>query len=236
MTKRSKADWAAQMVSLLPDNTSGEISPSDIRSTLTDLFDSVEFPSVTFKTDSDLAADTVVAPSLQVGDNVFCLNNGEFRVYVKSSVQPPGNYITGSDGAFYEEVFALQAATVAEWQSKVAGRLIDSSVVWDAMAETPLSISGSTISLDLSTGYDFTVTLTGNATLSFPTNVTVGQRGRIRVVQDATGNRVLSFATGYVFASGSAPSVATAAGAVSLLYYDVLSSSEVFINGVMDVQ
>ncbi len=43
MTKRTKTELASQVSSLLPDNTSAEISPSDIRSVFTDVGDSLTF-------------------------------------------------------------------------------------------------------------------------------------------------------------------------------------------------
>ena len=43
MTKRTKTELASQVSSLLPDNTTAEISPADIRSVLTDVGDSLTF-------------------------------------------------------------------------------------------------------------------------------------------------------------------------------------------------
>ena len=43
MTKRTKTQLASQVNDLLPDNTSAQISPSDIRSVFTDVGDSLTF-------------------------------------------------------------------------------------------------------------------------------------------------------------------------------------------------
>ena len=43
MTKRTKTQLASQVSSLLPDNTTAQISPSDIRSVFTDVGDSFAF-------------------------------------------------------------------------------------------------------------------------------------------------------------------------------------------------
>ena len=43
MTKRTKTELASQVNDLLPDNTSAQISPSDIRSVFTDVGDSLIF-------------------------------------------------------------------------------------------------------------------------------------------------------------------------------------------------
>ena len=43
MTKRTKTELASQVSSILPDNTTAQISPSDIRSVFTDVGDSLIF-------------------------------------------------------------------------------------------------------------------------------------------------------------------------------------------------
>jgi len=61
-------------------------------------------------------------------------------------------------------------------------------------APVPL-VDGATITVDLATGTDFTVTLGGNRTLVF-TNLSAGRRGVIQVTQDATGGRTLNAPVG----------------------------------------
>jgi len=88
------------------------------------------------------------------------------------------------------------------------------------------------IALDLNTGVHFTVTLAGNRTLAAPTNGKPGQEGFIRVVQDATGGRTLSFAAVYKFPDlATAPSLNAGAGTVTLLRYHVSATGEVFLSG-----
>lgn len=125
-------------------------------------------------------------------------------------------------------------ATVAQYRNPTADKTLKSDVVWDAMAEVTLT-DGANISLDLDSGFDFTVTLGGNRTLDNPTNVTVGQRGRIRVVQDGTGSRTLSFGSNYEFAGGTAPTLTTTASAEDVLYYDCISATRILITTVLDI-
>jgi hypothetical protein len=88
----------------------------------------------------------------------------------------------------------------------------------------------------MSNGINFKVTLGGNRILGNPTNVKAGQRGRIRVIQDATGNRTLSFGSNYVFAGGSAFSLeGTTSGQFDVLYYDAVSSTSIVISGIGNV-
>jgi len=128
----------------------------------------------------------------------------------------------------------LAEVTSAEYRSNTADRALSTDQVWGAMAEVALS-DGANISLDLSTGFDFTVTLGGNRTLDNPTNAKVGQRGRIRVVQDGTGSRTLSFGTSYEFFGGAAPPLTTTAAAEDVLYYDVISATRVLVTVIKDI-
>jgi hypothetical protein len=52
---------------------------------------------------------------------------------------------------------------------------------------------GANVATDASTGNIFTLTLTGTANISAPTNPTDGQKITYRIAQDATGNRALTF-------------------------------------------
>ena len=92
------------------------------------------------------------------------------------------------------------------------------------------------IAVDLSLGNNFSVTLGGNRTLAFPTNVVAGQSGIIVVTQDATGSRTLAYGTGYKFASGVAPVLTTTANAVDYLTYFVETSSRIFVSKIGDVK
>ena len=100
-----------------------------------------------------------------------------------------------------------------------------------AVAEAHTLTDGASISLDLSVGNNFSVTLEGNRTLSNPTNETVGQCGFIIVRQDATGGRTLAFGSEYKFIGGSAPNLASrTASQVDRLDYVVVSGTEIHVN------
>jgi hypothetical protein len=128
----------------------------------------------------------------------------------------------------------LDEVTTAQWRDNTADKLLSTDQVWGAMAEVALT-DGANIALDLSTGFDFSVTLAGNRTLSNPTNAKVGQRGRIRVVQDATGSRTLAFGTSYEFTNGVALTLTTTAAAEDVLYYDVISSTRILVTIVRNI-
>ena len=76
-------------------------------------------------------------------------------------------------------------------------------------------------------GNNFAFTLGGNRTLSAPTNATPGQTGYIYITQDGTGSRTLAFNNAYIFVSGTAPTISTAAGAKDLLVYNVKEATAI---------
>ena len=76
-------------------------------------------------------------------------------------------------------------------------------------------------------GNTFVVTLGGNRTLAAPTSANIGQSGSIRIIQDATGGRTLSYNSAWQFVSGSAPTMDTSAGAQSILVYSVRSAATI---------
>lgn len=106
--------------------------------------------------------------------------------------------------------------------------------VWSAAAEVTLT-DAATIAVDMSTFINAVVTLGGNRAMGNPTNEKVGQSGLIRIVQDGTGSRTLSYGTDWEFASGTAPVLTTTAGATDLLFYHVIAADRIFANLVKAV-
>ena len=74
---------------------------------------------------------------------------------------------------------------------------------------------GANISWDASANQVCSVTLAGNRTLDVPTNMVDGAFYSFAAIQDGTGSRTLSFASGpgFKFAGGTAPTLTTAANA-----------------------
>ena len=93
-----------------------------------------------------------------------------------------------------------------------------------------------TIAVDMDDNNNFKVTLGGNRTLGNPSNVVEGQTGFIEVIQDGTGSRTLSFSSNYRFVGGTAPTLTTAASAVDILAYAVMSDEKIMITAHLDVK
>jgi hypothetical protein len=78
---------------------------------------------------------------------------------------------------------------------------------------------GASIAWNMNTQQVAKVTLGGNRALANPTNLVAGGTYVLRVIQDATGSRTLSYGTAYKWASGVAPTLSTAASAVDILSF-----------------
>ena len=83
------------------------------------------------------------------------------------------------------------------------------------------------VAVNMALGNNFALTLAGNRTLEAPTGVTPGQTGHIYLVQDGTGSRTLAYNNAYVFISGTAPTLSTAANAVDLLVYNAQTTTAI---------
>lgn len=78
---------------------------------------------------------------------------------------------------------------------------------------------GATISWNLNTQQVAKVTIAGNRTLANPTNLVAGGTYVLRVIQDATGSRLLTYGANYKWANGIVPTLSTAANAVDILSF-----------------
>ena len=78
-----------------------------------------------------------------------------------------------------------------------------------------------------------TVTLGGNRTLGNPTGLLPGMTGRIRIIQDATGSRLLSFASHWI-PLFPIPSLVTTPAHYDVIEYDVVSANIVHFSLARD--
>lgn len=130
---------------------------------------------------------------------------------------------------------ALDEATVAQFRNNTADKVVTTDVMWSAAAFVALT-PGTNVATDLSSGINFTLAMGGNYTLDNPTNGKAGQQGVIEITQDATGSRLLTFGANWKFAGGVDPVLSTAANAIDLLYFEVLSDgSTVYANLVKGI-
>ena len=100
---------------------------------------------------------------------------------------------------------------------------------------TALGSQSSDFRPDFSLNNFFSVTLGGSVTIANPTNQVAGQSGAITVTQDGSGSRTLSFGSDFDFAGGTAPTLSTAASAIDVLSYYVVSANNIVVDSILNV-
>lgn len=91
---------------------------------------------------------------------------------------------------------------------------------------------GATINIDLSLGRKFRVTIAGNRTFTL-SNPVIGKSFILRIKQDGTGNRTVTFWAGLTFAGQTAPTLTTTANRADEFGFNLLTltTSEGFTVG-----
>lgn len=132
----------------------------------------------------------------------------------------------------------LNEMTAADFRSNTAGKVATTDKVWAAAVPVALAWApGGSISLDLNTGLNFTMTTaTSGSTLAAPLNAKPGQGGCIEIIQSATAPFSMGFASAWKFAGGIVPALSTTPGARDLLYFNVISASVVHASLIKDVR
>jgi len=109
-------------------------------------------------------------------------------------------------------------------------------IVFDSAAGSITALTDSaTISVNFASSNNFSVTLGGNRTLGNPSNVVAGQSGFIAVTQDGTGSRTLAYSSNWDFASGSAPTLTTTAGATDIIAYYARTTTSIVADVILNI-
>lgn len=109
-------------------------------------------------------------------------------------------------------------------------------LVFDSAAGNITALTdAATISVNFASSNNFSVTLGGNRTLGNPSNVVAGQSGFIAITQDGTGSRTLAYSSNWSFASGSAPTLTTTAGAIDILAYYARTTTDIIADVILNV-
>lgn len=85
-------------------------------------------------------------------------------------------------------------------------------------AETTLT-DGATINWNVATNQVAKVTLGGNRTMAAPTNLKAGGTYILRVIQDATGSRTITWNAVFKWPGGTAPTLTTTANAIDIITF-----------------
>ncbi|MBB3387004.1 MULTISPECIES: hypothetical protein [unclassified Rhizobium] len=117
-------------------------------------------------------------------------------------------------------------ATAADIWAGTPNRLVQPSSL--IAQDAPVALTGAShISLNMAAGRNYSLTLTLPVTnLDNPLNVVPGRTGFIRLSQDATGGRSITFSSSFKFQGGTPCAIATAANAVTYVRWIAFSAAE----------
>ena len=96
--------------------------------------------------------------------------------------------------------------------------------------------SATTITIDMSTTNNHSVTLGHNTTFANPSNQVAGQSGSIFITQDGTGSRTAAWAANWKWKGGTAPTLSTTAAAVDRVDYIIAASGSIHAVAPLDVK
>ena len=109
-------------------------------------------------------------------------------------------------------------------------------LVFDSAAGNITALTdAATVSVNFASSNNFSLTLGGNRTLGNPSNVVAGQSGFIAITQDGTGSRTLAYSSNWSFASGTAPTLTTTAGAIDILAYYARTTTDIIADVILNV-
>lgn len=123
-------------------------------------------------------------------------------------------------------------STAAQYLSNAAGNLgLTPNAVWSA-AEFVALTDAATVAVNMSLGFNFSVSIAGNRTLGNPSNAKVGQSGCFKITASG-GTRTIDVGTNYKKTAVSFP-VSIASGQTCYIFYFVDTSSRVLITAEMN--
>lgn len=136
------------------------------------------------------------------------------------------------DGAAWSTVGGATLTAAADtdiWTGTSTAKAVTPDSLFDASAIQTLT-DAATVTPDFGAGLNFKWTIGGNRTLANPTNAKDGQSGVIRITQDGTGSRVISYGSNWRFPGGAATGgvLSTAAGSVDQIAYIVGSTGLIY--------
>jgi hypothetical protein len=176
-----------------------------------------------------LAVDSLTAKQIQAvaGSN---LSGGEIiagRYYTVHYNQPDDAWILHNGGY----VPSANIATTAQVRAATAAKLVEADNLW-AGAEMVALSDGSSVAVDMSSGWNFTLTMTATGrTLANPSSSKPGQCGFIRVTSSG-GNYTLDKGSGWL--STTSFPITVNNGAVKYIFYSVYTTAPiVVITGIL---
>jgi hypothetical protein len=142
------------------------------------------------------------------------------------------HWLTGSAPALstasnaIDQIDAIWDPVTSTYYARPGNGSIGGGTLAGYLAPAVVSLTfGATIAVNAALGNTFAVTLTASTgTIANPTNPVDGQAIKIRVRQDGTGGRTVSWGTAYDFGTAGAPTLSTGANKVDILGFEYVGA------------
>lgn len=152
------------------------------------------------------------------GGNGFVVRTAAGSASARSLAAGTGVTVSNTDGTAGNPSIAVDKATAANIWAKTSNKVLTSDIIFTAAAAVSVAFAAS-IALDFATFLNSSIgLLTGNLTLTAPTNLTEGQCGTIYLQQDGTGGRTVTLNAAY---EGAAFTMPVGVSARAALHYKV---------------
>jgi len=146
-----------------------------------------------------------------------------FPVSIDSFTDPTATSKLNSPGHSAQHIDVNDAIEKLEAKVGANSSAVATSLDYKVTPRIIADSDGATVTFNLSTRGIHTVTLGGNRTLAL-SNETVGQTFVLRLLQDATGSRTVTWFSTIKWAGGSAPTLTTTGGKADTFGFIVTSS------------
>lgn len=129
------------------------------------------------------------------------------------------------------QVGVVELATTTELRSAAANVVVTPETTLNAMAWVALA-DDTTIGVDHAAGVNRVVTLGGNRTMGNPTNVKVGWPLNLRIGQDGTGSRTVTWGSNYDFGDEDPPDLSEDPNKEDLVTFIAISATKFAYLGI----
>lgn len=179
---------------------------------------------VTFIGGGNVGASNVQDAIVELDNEKAPVNHSHTAAQISDASTVGKAVLTAGDAATARNALggaaAKNIASSAELRNNTNAGLVEVDVAYDAAKWVDLGNITGAVTINCNNGFRFKGVLAGNVTITF-SNVKDGKNIELDLIQDATGNRTVSWAGGVIWANGTAPSVTTTANAHALFFSGV---------------
>jgi hypothetical protein len=150
------------------------------------------------------------------------LNNNFQTIYNEFNGNIQNANISSSAGIVFSKLDSTTVAGVSAVQT-LTNKTLTKPTISGSLQSMTTDTDGATVTMDLSTSNIHTVTLGGNRTLAL-SNVSVGQAFMVRLVQDGTGSRTVTWFATIKWPNGVVPTLTTTASKTDVFGFICTSS------------